>query len=139
MLLLGALGAPLAAQAGGFSGLIADGEVTTSASVPAEPSLRSRSQPWAAAGKPVDKGSSLSTLTLVELPSDSGLPRARRHHALSIPFQGARDTARQIGIDASECAIQLRVPTRIARQPLAGEGSAVEVQAHVRLACRFWP
>jgi hypothetical protein len=139
MIILGALSAPLAAHPGGLSGFDADVGTSTPAFVPIDPSLGSRPQPWAADAKSLEKSSSLSTLTVVELPPDSGLPHARRHHALSIPFQGARNTVRQLGIDASECAIQLRMPTRVARQPVAGAGSAVEIQAHMRLACRFWP
>jgi hypothetical protein len=80
---------------------------------------------------------SLSTLTVVELPPEGGIANARRHHAVSIPFHAASQTARRLGIDTKECALQLRVPTRVAHDPVAGARATVEIQAQVRLACRM--
>jgi hypothetical protein len=82
-----------------------------------------------------EAGSPLSRLTVVELPPESSLPGARRHHALSIPLDSARGAARSLGIDASACALQLRMPSRLAREMAAGARTTVDVQAQVRLAC----
>jgi hypothetical protein len=86
---------------------------------------------------PAEPQPSLSRLTVVELPPENSSPTARRHHAISIPFDGARRTVRRFGIDATECALQFRAPARLARSPVAGARAAIDVQAQVRMACRL--
>jgi hypothetical protein len=76
-------------------------------------------------------------LSIVELPPEGLLPNARRHHALSIRLDGARETARGLGIDLAECAVQFRAPARIGRSAMGSVQGSVEIQAQVRLACRM--
>jgi hypothetical protein len=134
--LLGALSAPLVAQT------VPDASVSLES--PAVPistpagSLRAELLPaWRRDSLSPSAGPSLSTLGVVELPPENGMANGRRHHAVSIPFDAARQTARRLGIDATQCAVQLRMPTHLARDPVAGGRSTVDVQAQVRLACRM--
>lgn len=135
--LLGALCAPLAAQTleGAPDGTPAP-RSAGAASAAAGPALARRLQglprDTQRAGTPAWTG-----LSVVELPADNGPLPGRRHHAISIPFDGARSAARSLGIDATECALQLRMPARMAREPVAGARLTVDVQAQVRLACRM--
>lgn len=133
--LLGALSAPLMAQT------VPDVDspleeravpISTSASSP----LTGLAPAWRAESRWPSARASLSTPGVVELPPDNGVPNGRRHHAISIPLNAAQETARRFGIDASQCALQLRVPTRHVRDPMAGSRSTVDIQAQVRLACR---
>jgi hypothetical protein len=128
--LLAALAAPAAAQ--------------TIDGVPVTPFARTRAQPRPAAAlaalrepSRADTDTPLSRLTVIELPPESSLPGARRHHALSIPLEGARHAVRSFGVDATACALQLRMPSRLAREMAAGARTTFEVQAQVRLACRM--
>jgi hypothetical protein len=122
--LLAVLGAPLAAQ-----------------TVPQTPPyLQFPERPvWAAAGssRSPTADASLSTFSVVELPPQNGMVNGRRHHAISIPFDAARQTARQLGLGATDCALQLRLPARVVRPAVSGGRSVPDIQAQVRIACRM--
>ena len=133
--LLGALSAPLMAQmVPDIPPLLADRAVPIL--MPASSPLTGLAPAWRRESRPPSAGPSVPTLGVVELPPDNGMANGRRHHALSIPLHGAQPTARRLGIDATQCAVQLRMPSRLARDPVAGARSTVDIQAQVRLACR---
>jgi hypothetical protein len=129
-LLLGAMTSPLAAQTLADAALRA----ATRHGVPPAPTA---SQP--ASDTPREDGldaraaPSLSRLSVIELPLENGA--LRHHHALSVPFDGARAAVRLFGVEASECALQFRLPSRLLRAPVAGASTTLDVQAQVRLAC----
>jgi hypothetical protein len=80
------------------------------------------------------------TVTVIELPPPNvGLPgvRQRSHHALSFSTDAPKPFLRSLGIDATECSLRLRLPTRIKPSREASSGLAVDVQAHAGLGCRF--
>ena len=134
--LLGALSAPLMAQTVPDVFLPLEDRAVPIAT-PASSPLTGLAPAWRRESfRSPSAGASSATLAVVELPPDNGMANGRRHHALSIPLHGAQPTARRLGIDATQCALQLRVPTRLARDAVAGARSTVDIQAQVRLACR---
>ena len=58
----------------------------------------------------------------------------RPHHALSIPSETPRRLLRSIGVDATECATRVRLPTRL--RP-AGGGLRADVQGQLLFSCRY--
>jgi hypothetical protein len=80
-----------------------------------------------------------SPVTVIELPVDGlrlpGSGRERPHHALSIAAEAPKHFLRSLGLDATDCATRLRLPSRF--KPARESGARVEVQAQVGLACRF--
>ena len=81
------------------------------------------------------------TITVIELPpSDAGVPgtgRQRTHHALSFSTDAPKSLLRSLGIDATDCALRFRLPSRIARSREAGIGTQLDVQLQAGLGCRF--
>jgi len=72
---------------------------------------------------------------VVELPSQSMLPGVHRpHHALNIPSDSPRRLLRSIGVDATECATRVRLPTQLKQ---AGGGLRADVQGQLLFNCRF--
>ena len=137
--LLGVLSAPLAAQSldGDGAGAAPILPSAGASSAPARPALAARVralQHDVALGSPAPSWSGVS---VVEVPVDNGPMPHRRHHAISIPFDGARSAARSFGVEATDCALQLRMPARVTRDAVAGARAAVTFQAQVRLACRM--
>ena len=82
-----------------------------------------------------------SPITVLELPpSRVGLPgagRERAHHALSIATDAPKPLLRSLGLDASECSLRFRLPSRLAPSRGLGAGLHLEVQAQAGLGCRF--
>jgi hypothetical protein len=82
-----------------------------------------------------------SAVTVIELPPpNAGLPgagRQRSHHALSFSTDAPKPFLRSLGIDATECSVRLRLPTRIKPSRESSSGLAVDVQAQAGLGCRF--
>lgn len=76
-------------------------------------------------------------VSVVELPLDGppGLAGQRRHHALSIRSEAPERMLRSLGIEASECAMRLRAPSKLKQDP--GGNATLNIQAQVGLACRF--
>lgn len=95
---------------------------------------------WAARAaedlRPVPAAMSSSHFSVVELPSQTipGTRAPRPQHALSIRSESPQRMLRSIGIEASECATRLRMPSKLKQD---GGGLSLSVQAHVGLACRF--
>ncbi len=82
--------------------------------------------------------SAAPSITIVDMPPDStpALNVARRpHHALRMRSEMAQNALRSFGVDASECAMLLRVHSKLASTG-AGAGSLV-VSPQMHLACRF--
>ncbi|WP_280151413.1 hypothetical protein [Piscinibacter sp. XHJ-5] len=61
-------------------------------------------------------------------------PPARHHHALSFRLQAAEQAMRGWGVEASECSLQLRMPSKMAQLRV---GASVDVTAQLRFGCRF--
>jgi len=80
-------------------------------------------------------------ITVIALPSPiSTLPEASRrrtHHALSFATDAPKPLLRSLGLDASECALRLRLPTRLTPSRSNAVGVRVDVQAQAGLGCRF--
>ncbi len=77
-----------------------------------------------------------SGLSIVELPSQTipGTRAPRPQHALSIQSQAPQRMLRSMGIEATDCATRLRMPSKLKQ---SGGSINLSVQAHVGLACRF--
>jgi hypothetical protein len=81
-----------------------------------------------------------SAITVIELPPPlTGLPvgQQRTHHALSIATDAPKPFLRSLGLDATECSLRLRLPSRIKPARDAAAGVRLEVQAQAGLGCRF--
>lgn len=80
-----------------------------------------------------------SPITVIELPADGphlpGGARQRPHHALSFAADAPKHFLRSLGLDATDCATRLRLPSRI--KSARESGARVEVTAQVGLACHF--
>ena len=80
-------------------------------------------------------------VTVIELPPPlAGLPgagRERAHHALSFRTDAPKPFLRGLGLDATDCSVRLRLPTRITPSREFGAGLRVDVQAQAGLGCRF--
>jgi hypothetical protein len=80
-------------------------------------------------------------ITVIALPSPAGtLPEASRqrtHHALSFATDAPKPLLRSLGLDASECALRLRLPTRLTPSRTNSTGVRVDVEAQAGLGCRF--
>lgn len=80
-----------------------------------------------------------SPITVIELPADGprlpGGARERPHHALSFAADAPKHFLRSLGLDATDCATRLRMPSRI--KSARESGARVEVTAQVGLACHF--
>ena len=78
-------------------------------------------------------------ITVIELPADGprlpGGARERPHHALSFAADAPKHFLRSLGLDATDCATRLRMPSRI--KSARESGARVEVTAQVGLACHF--
>jgi hypothetical protein len=79
--------------------------------------------------------------TVLELPPPTtGLPEAARqraHHALSFSTDAPKPFLRSLGLDATDCSVRLRMPSRITPSRGSSTGIAVDVQAQAGLGCRF--
>jgi len=135
--LLGALSAPLYAQTVPEAAIAPESPASVPISRPAGSALAGLLPAVRRDSRLLSAEPSLSTFGVVELPPENGMANARRHHAVSIPFHAAGQTARRLGLDATDCAFQFRMPAHLKRDPMAGARSTVDVQAQVRLACRM--
>ncbi len=83
----------------------------------------------------------LPRITVIELPSPlSGVPnngRQRTHHALSFATDAPKPLLRSLGLDAIDCSLRLRLPSRLTPSRDNAVGMRVDVQAQAGLACRF--
>ena len=82
----------------------------------------------------------LEAVSVVELPLPGaalpGAARQRAHHALSFATDAPKPFLRGLGIDATECSLRLRLPSRIAA-PAVGARLRLDVQAQAGLGCKF--
>ncbi|WP_430421253.1 hypothetical protein [Methylibium petroleiphilum] len=101
---------------------------------PASPSWPSRAQSEL---RDATRQDAAFKFSIVELPRydvpGAGRPR-RAHHALSMSSETPQRMLRSIGVEATDCATRLRLPTRLRQDR---DGSSVEMRAHLGLACRF--
>jgi hypothetical protein len=101
-----------------------------------QPMLRRRTEPergivFESPPAPLDA----MPLSVVEIPNDHvpGVgPPARRHHALSLRLQAADQAMRSTGVEASDCKLQFRVPSKIVQK--RGNVS-IDATAQVRFGC----
>lgn len=79
--------------------------------------------------------------TIIELPpAAAGYPAIgpqRAHHALSIATDAPKPLLRSLGIDATDCTMRLRFPSRIKQSRGSGSGVEVSLAAQVGMGCRF--
>lgn len=82
------------------------------------------------------KAAVAGSFSIVELPSQAipGTRAPRPQHALSIRSQAPQRMLRSMGIEATDCATRLRMPSKLKQ---SGGGINISVQAHIGLACRF--
>lgn len=82
-----------------------------------------------------------SVVTVIELASPwAGLPgasRERAHHALSLATDAPKPFLRSLGLDVSECALRLRLPSRLNPSRESAAGLRLDVQAQAGLGCKF--
>jgi hypothetical protein len=82
-----------------------------------------------------------SAISVIELPPPyAGLPgagRERTHHALSIATDAPKPLLRSLGLDATECTLRFRLPSRIKPSRESAGGVRVDLQAQAGLGCRF--
>jgi len=80
-------------------------------------------------------------ISVIELPHPlAGLPgaaRQRAHHALSIATDAPKPFLRSLGLEASECTLRLRLPSRLTPSRDSAAGLRLDVQAQAGLGCRF--
>ncbi len=76
---------------------------------------------------------------IIELPATTppGLGQGRAHHALSIATDAPKPFLRSLGLDATECTMRFRLPTRIKQSRESSNGMQLDVQAQAGLGCRF--
>lgn len=103
------------------------------------PLAASRAAPLAASPwrvrAPARPGATAWGIGVVEMPATTLLPGPRRpHHALSFASESPRRLLRSIGLEATDCATRLRLPTRLKQR---GGGVQADVQGQLLLACRF--
>lgn len=77
--------------------------------------------------------------TVIELPATTapGFGRPRSHHALSIATDAPKPLLRSLGLDATDCAVRFRLPSRITPSRESSTGMRLDVQAQAGLGCRF--
>ena len=84
--------------------------------------------------------SAMSALSVIELPPlGAGLPGAARqrvHHALSLATDAPKPFFRSLGIDATDCALRLRLPSRIVA-PTGNANMRLDLQLQAGLGCKF--
>ncbi len=82
-----------------------------------------------------------SAIGVIELPPVlAGLPgagRQRAHHALSIATDAPKPFLRSLGLDATDCTLRLRLPSRLTPSRESSAGLRLDVQAQAGLGCRF--
>ncbi len=105
--------------------------------------LRARRQPWRANNVTSESSNAsalraLPDVRVIELPREGGNlgpPPKRSHHALSIGMEGPKQMLRGLGLDATECAARLRMPSRLHR---GRDGATnVEISAQLGMGCKF--
>ena len=101
--------------------------------------LRRRTEPWRSDAPHEEQAptSRAMPLSVVEIPRDAvpgGGPPPRSHHALSLHLESAERAARTWGVDASDCNVQFRMPTKIVQ---TRGSAALDVAAQVRFGCRL--
>jgi hypothetical protein len=75
-------------------------------------------------------------IRVIELPGSNGpgaLP-TRRHHALSIRTETPQRMLRMMGVEASDCAAHMRMPSRIKQ---TREGVQASIEAQLGFSCAF--
>lgn len=105
--------------------------------------LRARLQPWRANNAASESANAsalraLPDVRVIELPREGGNlgpPPKRAHHALSIGMEGPKQMLRGLGLDATECAARLRMPSKLNR---GRDGATnVEISAQLGMGCKF--
>ncbi len=105
--------------------------------------LRARLQPWRTNNAASESASAsalraLPDVRVIELPREGGTlgpPPKRAHHALSIGMEGPKQMLRGLGLDATECAARLRMPSKLNR---GRDGATnVEISAQLGMGCKF--
>jgi hypothetical protein len=80
------------------------------------------------------------TFKVITLPPDNAaLPigRQRQHHALDIATDAPRSALRSLGMDASDCSVRLRLPSRLTPATGPSASARLDIRAQAGLACRF--
>ncbi len=74
-------------------------------------------------------------LSVVEVEPERlpGMAPGRAHHALRMRAEWPRAALRSMGIATAECTTQFRMPSSLGR----GGSFSIEVQAQLRLSCRY--
>ena len=93
----------------------------------------------AAEGAASTPAATLPRFTVIELPATTppGFGRPRSHHALSIATDAPKPLLRSLGLDATECSLRFRLPSRITPSRESSTGLRLDVQAQAGLGCRF--
>ncbi len=96
---------------------------------------------WGGDATPEAAPAQRSRLTVIELPPiDAGLPgagRQRAHHALSFATDAPKPLLRSLGIEATDCTLRFRMPSRITRSRETGGGARLDLQLQAGLGGRF--
>lgn len=66
-----------------------------------------------------------------------GSARQRAHHALSFATDAPKPWLRAIGLDASECSMHLRLPSKISQSREAASGVRLDMQLQAGMGCKF--
>ena len=81
------------------------------------------------------------SIQVIELPPVGtwlpGSARQRAHHALSFATDAPKPWLRAIGLDASECSMHLRLPSKISQSREAASGVRFDMQLQAGLGCKF--
>lgn len=98
-------------------------------------------QTFASEGAASAPSSASSRFTVIELPVEGAalpsLGRQRAHHALSIATDAPKPFLRSLGLDATDCSVRFRLPSRITPSRESATGMRLDVQAQAGLGCRF--
>lgn len=92
---------------------------------------------WSAEAKAANRSAFDSmAIRVIELPGSGGpgsVP-GRRHHALSIRTETPQRMLRMMGVEASDCAAHMRMPSRLKQ---TRDGVQASIEAQVGFACAF--
>jgi hypothetical protein len=92
---------------------------------------------WSAEAKAANRSAFDSmAIRVIELPGSGGpgsVP-GRRHHALSIRTETPQRMLRMMGVEASDCAAHMRMPSRIKQ---TRDGVEASIEAQLGFSCAF--
>jgi hypothetical protein len=76
-----------------------------------------------------------TSLRVIELPADPALPRARKHHALTLRNDALSQALGNGGLAGADCSNRVRLPSRM--RTVAGQGAKAEIQLQFAIGCSF--